>query len=135
LISSLDYGKDETLAQKYPNLHFIAFNTEPWTLTGCQGIALHPLMNYSIIECSNGEQYIMASQRYIAHKAFLKKRGAKTSMRIVGDYFRDVVVEDPLSKREIKVCFDNQIRPTFGSGVNTVCPAHFVDDLKIAQVR
>ena len=135
MISSLDYGKDETLAQKYPNLHFIAFNTEPWTLTGCQGIALHPLMNYSIIECSNGEQYIMASQRYIAHKAFLKKRGAKTSMRIVGDYFRDVVVEDPLSKREIKVCFDNQIRPTFGSGVNTVCPAHFVDDLKIAQVR
>jgi len=83
-----DYGGNEALMKQYPNLHFIVFTTEPWTLTASQGVSLHPSINYSIIECDNGEQYVVATQFYIKHKPALKKMAAKTQMRVLGSFFR-----------------------------------------------
>ena len=130
----IGYKNEALLRGKCPNLHFIVFNTEPWTLTACKGIAVHPQINYVVLETAKTEHYIMASQRYEHHKAELKKIGAVPIMRCLGEFFLDMRVKDPLLGKEIPVCYDSEIRPAFGSGVHPVCPGHFIDDLRIAQV-
>jgi Isoleucyl-tRNA synthetase len=110
------------------------FTTEPWTITACKGLAVHPMVNYSLIHTKNGESYLIATQRYEKHRSFFDKLGGKKMMSMQGDQFGDFTVVDPLTNRNLRVVFDNEIRPKYGSGINPVCPAHFIDDLKLAQV-
>jgi len=90
-------------------------------------------MNYTIIECENNEQYVVATQFYIKHKPILKKLAAKSQMRVLGSFFGEMQAQSPVNSKTLRVCYDKEIRPSFGSGINSVCPGHFVDDLKIAQ--
>jgi isoleucyl-tRNA synthetase len=122
------------MAGKCPNLNFLVFSTEPWTLTGCQGIAVSPNVNYSIVECSNGEQYVIASQRYTHYKEEFKKLGEFSMIKTMGDQLEGYKVRDPVLGKEIIVCSDNIMKASFGSGVTSVCPAHFVEDYRVAQV-
>ncbi len=122
------------LQAQFPNLYFVAFTTEPWTITSCKGIAVHPMVNYSLIQAKNGESFMIATQRYNQYKSYFDQIGGKKMLSMVGEQFVNFKILDPLSNKTLKIVFDNEIKPRFGSGVNPVCPAHFIDDLRLAQV-
>lgn len=92
------------------------------------------MASYAVNVCSNGEQYIMATIRYPSFRENWKKIGGVTNMKVLGNALGDLKVQDPIMGREMGVCFDESIKPSIGSGINSVCPAHFIDDMKIAEV-
>lgn len=97
---------------------------------------MNPNLNYTVIHCGNKETYIIATQRFENYReVFKKKLKAESFMRMMGVDFAKFEVEDLFSSRKLKICFDTQIRSKAGSGINPVCPAHFIDDIKIAQVN
>ena len=97
--------EDKVIMAKFPNLHFLAFSTEPWTLTACKGLAVNPSISYVYVECNNGEQYVIATQRCDHYKAFFKKMGGMKSVKTVGEGLQSVVLENPLNGKPVKVCF------------------------------
>ena len=121
------------LIAKCPNLYFAVFHADLWTLVGCKGIAVNPNLRYFIAGGDDGEQYLIAAERYPQYEKAFKKLGIRASMEVSGTLFLGYKVKDPLYGKEIPVCFDTSIRNTFGSGINSICPAHVINDLEIAQ--
>ena len=110
--------------------------TEPWTLTSCRGIAINPHINYTLVHTKSKETYIISTNRFEAHRDLFKKKLAGESyMRFMGEDFKKLEIEDLFSSRTINICLDHSIKAKSGSGINPVCPAHFIDDIKLAQVK
>ena len=119
------YGKrkqDEVIIAKCPNLNFVVFHTDLWTLTGCKGIAVNPNLRYFIAGGDDGEQYLIAAERYPQYEKAFKKLGIRASMEVSGTLFLGYKVKDPLYGKEIPVCLDTSIRNVYGSGINSVGP-------------
>ncbi|MEW6295164.1 MAG: isoleucine--tRNA ligase [Candidatus Diapherotrites archaeon] len=67
--NEIEYTKlsDESIYVKFParkekNLFFIIWTTTPWTLPGNTGIMVHPEFEYSEVELSNGEKWVLAKE-------------------------------------------------------------------------
>ncbi len=54
-------------------------------------------------------------------------------MSSVGAKLSGIKVQDPLFDKKLPIIFDMQIRSIYGSGINTVSPPHFIDDMKLAM--
>lgn len=76
----------------------------------------------------------MAKQRRDHYKDWIKKNRGKSSFSFLGEQLTKLKVIEPLNGNEVKVCLDSELTPKFGSGISSVSPAHFIDDLKLAQV-
>jgi valyl-tRNA synthetase len=50
-----------------------------------------------------------------------------------GDELIDLEVELPIFKRNIKVVDDDQMKVYYGSGINAVSPAYYIDDLHLGM--
>lgn len=75
----------------------------------------------------------MAQDRYRNHKSFFKKIGARVLLVQSGSEFLGLKVKDPLFNRVLAVIPNEDIRLVYGSGINTVCPAYYVDDLYLGN--
>ena len=53
-------------------------------------------------------------------------------MLFPGDNLQDMKLVHPLTNKQLPIFLNATIKPTIGTGINTVSPAHNIDDLKFS---
>ena len=141
---------DPALAGK--NLFIVIWTTTPWTLPANLGIAVHPDFDYSAIEASDGEVFIVASDLaktfaetcgFAEYEEIAKFKGLKldrlearhawldrTSLIMNGEH---VTLGEADAEVELDVRFENKGAAKAGTGCVHTAPGHGADDFHIGK--
>ncbi len=134
------------------NVFVVIWTTTPWTLPANLGIAVHPDFDYSAVEVSDAEVFIVASE---LSKAFVETcgfaefeeiarfKGSKldrlearhawldrTSLLMNGEH---VTLGEADAEVELDVRFENKSAGKSGTGCVHTAPGHGADDFHIAK--
>ncbi|MFH1380815.1 MAG: isoleucine--tRNA ligase [Candidatus Omnitrophota bacterium] len=105
---------------------FVIWTTTPWTLLGNAAIAIHPDMDYSVLEVG-AEEWVMLEELAPAIMEKLKKP-LKVIKKQKGSSFEGVVCEHPFIDRVSKVVFANYVSSLEGTGCVHTAPGHGQED-------
>ncbi|MBC7901211.1 MAG: isoleucine--tRNA ligase, partial [Saprospiraceae bacterium] len=142
---------DENLADK--NVFVVIWTTTPWTLPANLGIAVHPDFDYSAIEVSDGEVFIVASELakafsetcgFAEYQEVARFKGSKLdrleakhpwldriSLIMNGDH---VTLGEADAETELDVRFESKSSKKSGTGCVHTAPGHGADDFHIGKL-
>jgi isoleucyl-tRNA synthetase len=141
---------DPELAGK--NVFLVIWTTTPWTLPANMGIAVHPDFDYSALEASDGEVFIVASELakafaetcgFAEYEEIARFKGSKldrleakhawldrTSLIMNGEH---VTLGEADAEVELDVRFENKAAGKSGTGCVHTAPGHGADDFHIGK--
>jgi isoleucyl-tRNA synthetase len=141
---------DPALAGK--NVFFVIWTTTPWTLPANMGIAVNPDFDYSAIEVSDAEVFIVASELsgafadkcgFAEFEEIARFKGSKldrlearhawldrVSLVVTGDH---VTLGESDAEVELDVRFESKTSAKAGTGVVHTAPGHGADDFHIGK--
>ncbi|HVF47506.1 MAG TPA: isoleucine--tRNA ligase [Pyrinomonadaceae bacterium] len=141
---------DPALAGK--NVSLVIWTTTPWTLPANLGIAVHPDFDYSAVEISDGEVFIVASELsnafaetcgFAEFEEIARFKGAKLdrlearhawldrpSLIMNGEH---VTLGESDAEVELDVRFENKSAKKSGTGCVHTAPGHGADDFHIGK--
>ncbi|HRI04781.1 MAG TPA: isoleucine--tRNA ligase [Pyrinomonadaceae bacterium] len=141
---------DGALAGK--NVFVVIWTTTPWTLPANLGITVHPDFDYSAIEVSDAEVFIVASELakafsetcgFAEYEEIARFKGSKldrmeakhawldrTSLIMNGDH---VTLGEADAEVELDVRFENKSAAKSGTGCVHTAPGHGADDFAISK--
>lgn len=139
-------------ALKGKNVFVVIWTTTPWTLPANLGIAVHPDLDYSAIEVSDAEVFIVASELakafcetagFAEYEEIAKFKGSKldrmearhawldrTSLIMNGDH---VTLGEADAEVELDVRFEDKSAKKSGTGCVHTAPGHGADDFAISK--
>ncbi len=141
---------DPALAGK--NVFVVIWTTTPWTLPANMGIAVHPEFDYSAIEVSDAEVFIVASELseafcntcgFAEYEEIARFKGAKldrmearhawldrTSLLMTGEH---VTLGEADAEVELDVRFESKSSGKSGTGCVHTAPGHGADDFHLGK--
>lgn len=141
---------DAALADK--NVFVVIWTTTPWTLPANMGIAVHPDFDYSAIEVSNAEVFIVASELaksfsetagFAEYEEIARFKGSKldrleakhawldrVSLLMNGEH---VTLGEADAETELDVRFEDKSSKKSGTGCVHTAPGHGADDFHIGK--
>ena len=141
---------DEKLSGK--NVFVVIWTTTPWTLPANLGITVHPDFDYSAIEVSDGEVFIVASELanafaetagFAEYEELVRFKGSKldrmearhawldrTSLIMNGEH---VTLGEADAEVELDARFESKSTGKSGTGCVHTAPGHGGDDFAIAK--
>ncbi|HEX6280298.1 MAG TPA: isoleucine--tRNA ligase, partial [Pyrinomonadaceae bacterium] len=141
---------DPALAGK--NVFVVIWTTTPWTLPANMGIAVHPEFDYSAIEVSDAEVFIVASELaksfsetagFAEYEEIARFKGSKldkleakhawldrTSLLMNGEH---VTLGEADAEIELGVRFEDKTSKKSGTGCVHTAPGHGADDFHIGK--
>lgn len=141
---------DAGLAGK--NVFVVIWTTTPWTLPANMGITVHPDFDYSAIEVSGGEVYIVASELveafvetcgFAEHQEIARFKGARLDRLEAGHAWIDrpslimngehVTLGEADAEVELDVRFEGKASKKAGTGCVHTAPGHGADDFHIGK--
>jgi isoleucyl-tRNA synthetase len=69
---------------------------------------------------------------FVARLGNGKSDSFQTLMAVSGEQMVGMTVKHPITGAEIPLLPVESLKPTFGTGFHSVCPAHSVDDLRLS---
>lgn len=108
------------------DLYFIIWTTTPWTLPANLALAVHPEVEYSVVE-SGGSHYIIASALIERVSEALSLEGA-AAVDIKGGRLLGMKAEHPFLNRESVVIEGDFVTTEEGTGIVHIAPGHGEDD-------
>lgn len=134
------------------NVFVVIWTTTPWTLPANLGITVHPDFDYSAIEVSDGEVFIVASELskafaetcgFAEYEEVARFKGAKldrlearhawldrTSLIMNAEH---VTLGEADAEVELDVRFENKSAGKSGTGCVHTAPGHGADDFAVAK--
>ncbi len=141
---------DGALAGK--KVFVVIWTTTPWTLPANLGITVHPDFDYSAIEVSDGEVYIVASELseafgetcgFAEYQEIARFKGSKLDRLEAGHAWLDrvsllmngehVTLGEADAEVELDVRFEGKSSKKSGTGCVHTAPGHGADDFHIAK--
>jgi isoleucyl-tRNA synthetase len=141
---------DPALANK--NVFVVIWTTTPWTLPANMGIAVHPDFDYSAIEVSDAEVFIVASELarsfsetagFAEYEEIARFKGSKLdrleakhawldriSLLMNGEH---VTLGEADAETELDVRFEDKSSKKSGTGCVHTAPGHGADDFHIGK--
>ncbi|MEN8217681.1 MAG: isoleucine--tRNA ligase [Pseudomonadota bacterium] len=118
-------------------LSLVIWTTTPWTLPANQAVALHPELEYSVVQCEEG-QY--GPERLIVAEALLKD----TMLRYGIDHYHVVAycqgkdldgldLQHPFYDRQVPIILGEHVTTEAGTGAVHTAPGHGQDDYVIGK--
>ena len=106
--------------------YFLIWTTTPWTLAANVAIALHPDLEYAILECG-GETLIMA-EGLVAPT--MEKAGLKCEIKakVKGSELENLVCQHPFLDRRSKIVLADYVSNQEGTGCVHTAPGHGAED-------
>lgn len=113
----------------------VIWTTTPWTLPANQAVALHPEIDYQLVEISNdqGKQALILAKELVASAC---ERYQLQQPQIIAE-FKGAVLEHlqlqhPLiATRQVPVILGEHVTAASGTGAVHTAPGHGVDDYKV----
>ncbi|MCM8760173.1 MAG: class I tRNA ligase family protein, partial [Candidatus Omnitrophica bacterium] len=123
--------KSPAIYVKFPfldmeNTHLLIWTTTPWTLPSNTAIAVHPELEYVVIDIE-GERYVLAEKRL---EETASKKGQKVVIikRFRGNELKGMKYSNPLVKRVSSVILADFVSSEEGTGCVHIAPGHGEDD-------
>lgn len=110
----------------------IIWTTTPWTIPANLGIAVHPDLEYSVIEV-DGARYVAASALVEEVTKTLEFEGAQVVQTFKGNELDNAVAAHPLYGRDSLVMLGDHVTTDAGTGCVHTAPGHGEDDFVVGQ--
>jgi isoleucyl-tRNA synthetase len=118
-------------------LSVVIWTTTPWTLPANQAVALHPEMEYSLVQCDDGP---FGPERLIVAEALLNEtmfRYGIEHYHVVaycqGKGLDKLVLQHPFYDRQIPVILGEHVTTEAGTGAVHTAPGHGQDDYVVGK--
>ncbi len=112
-------------------VHVVIWTTTPWTLPANQAVALHPELEYVLLQCSGpqGHERLLIAEPLV--KAAMARYGID-SYRVVsnclGKELEGVKLRHPFYSREVPVILGEHVTTDAGTGAVHTAPGHGLED-------
>ena len=122
--------KAENIRKMYPEAKLLVFCTEPWKMIGMNSVALNEKVLYVLAKC--GKDFVIVAEHRLGE---LQLRTGKTFKKLLafdGDALDELVLEHPLSGKQMPVLIDNNVSSQYGTGIDGIWPAHDMRSLRVS---
>ncbi len=128
---------DARLADIFPGAdparaYAVIWTTTPWTLPDNMGIALHPELDYSLLE-KDGEYYLLASGLAEACAKTFGWEDYTVVGTASGSALEGLVARHPFYNRESPLCLGSHVTLEAGTGCVHTAPGHGREDFEVGQ--
>ncbi len=118
-----------------PDTYFLAWTTTPWTLPGNAALAIHPEVEYVMVEQTRDNR----TERYILAKPLLEKvirgdyhiAGAFQAQELAGKRYLPLYSFLPLDKDAHYIILADFVNTEEGTGIVHIAPAFGAEDLEV----
>jgi len=107
----------------------VIWTTTPWTLPANQAVALHPQLEYVLVQYNN-ERLVIATDRLLALQSELNLE-FNILGRVLGEELIYTHLQNPLYDRESLLIMGDHVTIDAGTGCVHTAPAHGVDDFNM----
>ena len=114
----------------------VIWTTTPWTLPANQAVALHPELDYAVVQCQSDH----GTERLLLAEALLKDamgRFAIDEYRVVayckGSDLEGLKLKHPFYEREVPIILGEHVTTEAGTGAVHTAPGHGQDDYVVGQ--
>jgi isoleucyl-tRNA synthetase len=126
-----EFGKKaKNIENLYPNAKVLVFCTEPWKVSAIQAVGLNE--NIMFVLAKWQDEYVIVADKRLGELQLRSGQKFKKLLTFPGDTLDELTLEHPLNESEVPVLINNEVGSDYGTGVNSVTPAHDLESLKIA---
>ncbi|WP_026689978.1 isoleucine--tRNA ligase [Alteribacter aurantiacus] len=111
---------------------FMIWTTTPWTIPANLGIAVHPELDYAVVNV-NGSKYVVAQGLLETLTAALEWEDVTVERTMKGASLENVTAQHPLYDRESLVILGDHVTLDAGTGCVHTAPGHGEDDYIVGQ--
>lgn len=114
----------------------VIWTTTPWTLPANQAVALHPDLEYALLQCAGpqGQERLLIAEPLV--KAAMGRYGIE-AYRVVancrGKDLEGVMLRHPFYEREVPVILGEHVTTDAGTGAVHTAPGHGLEDYVVGE--
>ncbi|MED0656655.1 isoleucine--tRNA ligase [Anoxybacillus ayderensis] len=112
--------------------HIVIWTTTPWTIPANLGIAVHPELQYSVVE-ADGRKYVVASELLSSVQKEIGWEHVTVLKTVKGSELEYVVAKHPFYDRDSLVICGEHVTTDAGTGCVHTAPGHGEDDFIVGQ--
>ncbi|MGG6432130.1 isoleucine--tRNA ligase [Anoxybacillus sp. D401a] len=110
----------------------VIWTTTPWTIPANLGIAVHPELQYSVVE-ADGSKYVVASELLQSVQKEIGWEHVTVLKTVKGSELEYVVAKHPFYDRDSLVICGEHVTTDAGTGCVHTAPGHGEDDFIVGQ--
>ncbi len=121
-------------AAKLKEAALVIWTTTPWTLPANEAVALHPDLDYAIVEAQHQEQHLCVIVLNELVPAIMTRWGITdyhVEAVVKGRLFEHLTVQHPWFNRSVPVIMGEHVTTDVGTGCVHTAPSHGEDDYRI----
>ncbi|KIL47644.1 isoleucine--tRNA ligase [Jeotgalibacillus campisalis] len=111
---------------------FIIWTTTPWTIPANLAIALHPELDYAVVE-EQGESYVVAKELLEKVTETMEWTSPKIVKEVKGSELENIQTQHPLYERSSLVVLGEHVTTDAGTGCVHTAPGHGEDDFQVGK--
>jgi len=111
----------------------IIWTTTPWTLPANLAVAVHPDLDYAIVESEDGRRFLVAEGLALSVFATLSLGTPRVVQRFKGTELEGVVAWHPFADRPSPIILGEHVTLEQGSGLVHTAPGHGLEDYEVGQ--
>ncbi len=116
-------------------VYLLVWTTTPWTLPANVGAAVHPDLEYSLLEV-NGEVWLLADARTGHLQEMGLAAGARsTGVHAQGKALKGLIYQHPFIDRKGRTILADYVSATDGTGIVHIAPGHGEEDYQFGHVE
>ncbi|WP_088005763.1 isoleucine--tRNA ligase [Indiicoccus explosivorum] len=112
--------------------NIVIWTTTPWTIPANLGIAVHPELDYAVVE-TGGKTYVVAEDLLKASAEEMGWEDVKTVKTVKGTALEHILAKHPLYDRTSLVMLGDHVTTDSGTGCVHTAPGHGEDDFLIGK--
>ncbi|MBV8803177.1 MAG: isoleucine--tRNA ligase [Gammaproteobacteria bacterium] len=108
------------------------WTTTPWTLPANQAVAINPLVEYALVQCS--DECLVIAEPLI--ETVMQRYGIKEYHilgKVLGEKLEHIQLQHPFYARQVPLILGDHVTVDAGTGAVHTAPAHGVDDYVIGK--
>ena len=111
----------------------LIWTTTPWTLPANLAVAVHPDLDYAIVQADDGRRFIVAEGLALAVFAKLNLGTPRPIQRFKGSELEGVVAWHPFIDRPSPIILGEHVTLEQGTGLVHTAPGHGLEDYEVGQ--
>jgi isoleucyl-tRNA synthetase len=114
----------------------VIWTTTPWTLPANQAVALHPMLDYVLVEYNgtSGREHLLLADALV--KDAMRRYGVE-DYRVVahgrGNVIEGATLQHPFYDREVPVVLGDHVTTDAGTGAVHTAPGHGIEDFVVGR--
>ncbi len=124
-----------------PNTSLLVWTTTPWTLPSNIAVAVHPEVDYVVVERSYAENGVDSTERFILAKSLVQRVFGDETLKVIEEFkgkflkgttYHPLYTFLPPDKPSHRVVLGDFVTTEEGTGLVHISPAFGADDMQIA---